>query len=151
MTLNMTRGRPLSLLLRYALPLMLSALLQQCYTLADGIIVGRLLGADAFAAVGSAGQLHSFPMSMLFGLSIGFGVPLSQRFGAGDQHGYRRYLGNAAVLALIAGLLLTTVGVILTPQLLDLVQTPPELAGHTLQYLRTLWLGLTVTALLWNS
>ncbi len=151
MTLNMTRGRPLSLLLRYALPLMLSALLQQCYALADGIIVGRLLGADAFAAVGSAGQLHSFPMSMLFGLSIGFGVPISQRFGAGDQPGYRRHLGNAAMLALFTGLLLTAVGVILTPHLLDLVQTPPELAGHTLQYLRALWLGLSVTALLCNS
>ena len=148
MTLDMTRGKPLPLLIRYALPLMLSALLQQCYTLADGIIVGRLLGEASFAAVGSAGQLHSFPVSMLFGLSIGFGVPLAQRFGAGDRPGFRRHLGSAAVLALIAGLLLTLVGTLCLPQLLAHVRTPPELTGHTTPYLRMLWLGLTVTAVL---
>ena len=79
MTLDMTRGKPVRLLIQFALPLMLSSLLQQFYTMFDSMIVGRLLGTEAFAAIGSASYLHWFPLSMLLGATHGFGVALSQR------------------------------------------------------------------------
>ena len=75
MTLDMTRGKPLGLIMRFAFPLMLSSLLQQLYTLCDSFIVGRLLGTVAFAATGSASYLNWFPLGMLMGAIRGFGVP----------------------------------------------------------------------------
>ena len=96
MTLDMTRGKPARLMMRFALPLMLSSLLQQFYTMFDSVIVGRLLGTEAFAAIGSASYLHWFPLSMLLGATHGFGVALSQRFGAKDTDGFRRFLSRQA-------------------------------------------------------
>ena len=80
--MDMTRGRPLLLLVRFGLPLMLSSILQQLYSLCDSMVVGRLIGVEAFAAVGAASFLNWLPLSMLLGLSQGFAVVLSQRFGA---------------------------------------------------------------------
>ena len=82
MTLNMTQGKPFVLLMKFAIPLMLSSLLQQLYTMCDSVIVGRLLGTFAFTATGSASYLNWFPTGMLLGAINGFGVTLSQRFGA---------------------------------------------------------------------
>lgn len=64
---DMTRGKPAGLLLRFALPLMLSCLLQQLYTLCDSVILGRVLGESAFAAVGAAAFLHGIPLNILLG------------------------------------------------------------------------------------
>lgn len=146
MKLDMTRGKPMRLLLLFALPLMLSSLLQQFYTLCDSMIVGRLLGTEAFAATGSASYLHWFALSMLLGLTGGFGVALSQRFGAKDEEGFRRFFANAAALALGVGLLLTAVGVGMLKPLLRMINTPAELFDYTYRYMSTLWSGLIVTA-----
>ena len=146
--IDMTRGKLLPKLARYALPLMLSALLQQCYTVADGLIIGRLLGPDAFAAVGSAAQLNVFPLNMLLGLSIGFGVPLAQRFGAEDGEGYLRCFGQSMVLMMTAGLLLMLSGVCCAGPLLAALNTPAELYGFAQRYLLALWCGLPACALL---
>ena len=84
MSLHMTRGKPMNLILRFAVPLMLSALIQQLYTLCDGIIIGRFLNTDAFTAVASASNVNWFPQTILLGAPVGFGVSLAQNFGA--QH-----------------------------------------------------------------
>lgn len=99
MTFDMTRGSPGKLLLRFALPLILSSIVQQLYTLCDSVIVGRLLGENAFAAVGAAAFLHGIPLSILLGGTQGFGVALGQRFGAKDEEGLTRFF-SAAVLTL---------------------------------------------------
>ena len=148
MTLDMTRGKPARLMMRFALPLMLSSLLQQFYTMFDSMIVGRLLGTEAFAAIGSASYLHWFPLSMLLGATNGFGVALSQRFGAKDKDGFRRFLANALGLTMLVGLVFTLTGVGLLRGLLGLIGTPPELTEYTFRYMRVLWLGLLATAIL---
>jgi len=148
MTLDMTHGKPVRLLIQFALPLMLSSLLQQFYTMFDSVIVGRLLGTEAFAAIGSASYLHWFPLSMLLGATHGFGVALSQRFGAKDTDGFRRFLACAVGLTLLIGLLFTAAGVGLLRGLLELINTPPELLELTFHYMRALWLGLLATAIL---
>ena len=77
MTLDMTRGRPMALLLRFAVPMMLSSLLQQMYTLCDSFIIGRLLGTDAFTSTASAVNVNWFPLHITMGATTGFGVALA--------------------------------------------------------------------------
>ncbi|MEG2604484.1 MAG: MATE family efflux transporter, partial [Clostridia bacterium] len=145
MTLDMTKGRPTRLLLRFALPLMLSFMLQQLYTMCDSMIVGQLLGSEAFAAIGSSAYLNWFPLSMLIGLTQGFGVVLGQRFGAKDHEGFRRAFAMSTLLALAVSLLQTGVGVGLLYPFLHMLKTPTELMEHTAAYLRVLWLGLALS------
>lgn len=95
---DMTRGKPAGLLLRFALPLMLSCLLQQLYTLCDSVILGRVLGESAFAAVGAAAFLHGIPLNILLGCTQGFGVALGQRFGAKDRVGLARFFCRRAAV-----------------------------------------------------
>ena len=148
MTLNMTQGRPASLLLRFALPLMLSSLLQQLYTMCDSVIVGRLLGTLAFTATGSASYLNWFPTGMLLGAINGFGVTLSQRFGARKYQEFRNFFGNAMLLGLSLGLLICVLGSTFAEALLSALNTPPELLGIAARYIRVLWMGFVITALL---
>lgn len=148
MTLNMTQGRPASLLLRFALPLMLSSLLQQLYTMCDSVIVGRLLGTLAFTATGSASYLNWFPTGTLLGAINGFGVTLSQRFGARKYQEFRHFFGNAMLLGLSLGLLICVLGSTFAEALLSALNTPPELLGIAARYIRVLWMGFVITALL---
>ena len=148
MSLNMTRGKPFSLLLKFALPLMLSYLLQQLYTLCDSVIVGRLLGTVAFTATGSAGYLNWFPLGMMLGAINGFGVTLSQRFGARKQEEFRNFFGCAITISLLLGLIFTVVGAFSVDGLLALLKTPVELMDHASRYLRVLWVGFCITVLM---
>lgn len=148
MTLDMTRGKPLGCMLRFALPLVISSLLQQMYTLCDSVIVGRLLGTLAFTATGSAAYLNWFLLSMVTGATHGFGVPLSQRFGAKQEEAFRRFLGCALVLSLIIGIVFSLGGVLLIEELLAMIHTPVELMALTARYTRVLWAGFWITALM---
>ena len=141
MTLDMTRGRPFGLLLRFALPLMLSALLQQLYTLCDSMIIGQLLGTEAFAAIGSVSYLHWFPLSMIMGCTLGFGVALSQRFGAKDAPGFRTHFAAGMLLTAFVGATLTVFCGSCVMPLLKMINTPGELLEYSAAYLRVLWLG----------
>ncbi len=145
---DMTRGRPAGLLLRFALPLMLSCLLQQLYTLCDSVILGRVLGESAFAAVGAAAFLHGIPLNILLGCTQGFGVALGQRFGAKDKVGLARFFSAAGILCLIFSLALSLLGLCFLTPLLNLMKTPGELLLDSSRYLRVLWIGLPVTAVM---
>ena len=148
MTLDMTRGTPWKRMLRFALLLMLSALLQQLYTMCDSMIVGRLLGTEAFAAIGSASNLNWFPLSMISGATIGFGVALAQRFGSKDDEGLRCHFASSIVLSMLLGFILTVIGSLNVKPFLHLLRTPAELMPYANRYLRVLWAGLFVTAAL---
>ena len=86
MTKDMTQGSPLKLLLAFAVPLMLGSLFQQFYNLADTIIVGRFVGVEALAAVGSVGGLNYLVLGFVNGIACGFSIPISWTFGARDHH-----------------------------------------------------------------
>lgn len=147
-TLNMTSGKPSALLLRFALPMMLSMLLQQCYNLCDSLLVGRFLGSVALTAVGSAGGLSWIPQNLVCCAIYAYGVALSQRFGAKDGEGFRRYFAGSIVLAVFWGLLVTVIGILFAKTFLVLMNTPVELVDLTAVYLRTLWMGFLVTAVM---
>lgn len=148
MTLDMTRGKPSRLLLKFAFPLMLSMLLQQCYSLCDTLIVGRFLGAVALTATGAAGGLSWFPQNLVCCAIYAYGVALSHRFGAKDMEGFRSHLAGAAVLAVIIGTAVTLVGTVYAEDLLLLLDTPVELLPQATEYLRILWIGFLVTTVM---
>ena len=148
MELDMTRGKPVRLLLRFAVPLMALSLLQQVYTLCDSFIVGRLLGTDAFTATASASNLNWFPLNMLLGAIHGFGVPMAQSFGSGKKEDFRSIFAGAVSLSLLLGVLFSVAGVIWAEDLLQLLHTPEQLMDHAVRYIRVLWLGFAVTAVM---
>lgn len=148
MTVNMTEGKPLRLLLRFALPMMFSAMLQQMYTLCDSFLVGRLLGTDAFTAATSASNLNWFPLHMLLGAVTGFGITLSHSFGSGNREEFRRFFAGILVLGLLLGSIFSIGGLLLAEELFQLLHTPEQLLAQAIQYVRVLWMGFAVTALL---
>lgn len=148
MTLDMTSGKPARLLLKFAFPLMLSQLLQQCYSLCDTLIVGRFLGAVALTATGSAGALSWFPQNLVCCAIYAYGVALSHRFGAKDPDGFQRCFAGSAVLTVTLGVIVTLVGSLFAEGFLVLLDTPAELLPQATTYLRILWIGFLVTALM---
>lgn len=135
MSFDMTRGKPAGLMVRFALPLILSAIVQQLYTLCDSVIVGRLLGENAFASVGGAAFLHGIPLSILLGGTQGFGVAIGQRFGAKDGAGLTRFFSAAGVLTLSVSLALSGLGLGFLKPLLALMKTPDQLVSNSALYL----------------
>lgn len=148
MTLDMTEGKPGRLLMKFALPLMLSQLLQQCYSLCDTLIVGRFLGAVALTATGSAGALSWFPQNLVCCAIYAYGVALSHRFGAKDMEEFRKFFAGGIVLTCFLGAVITVVGTVFAETFLMLLDTPMELLPQAATYLRILWLGFWVTALM---
>ena len=102
MNQDLTKGPVMRSMLRFAVPMILGNLLQQCYNIADTLIVGKFLGANALAAVGSSFTLMTFLTSILLGLCMGSGTVFSIRFGRKDEKGLRE--GVYASFVLIAGL-----------------------------------------------
>ena len=141
-TMDMTKGRIAPQLIRFGVPLMLSSVLQLLYSLCDSLVVGRLIGVEAFAAVGAASLLSWLPMSMLLGMSHGFGVTMSQLFGAGDDAGLRWAAGLSAGMGLLLAMLMSGVGIVFLPQMLATMRTPAEILEPETQYLRVIFLGL---------
>ena len=100
MTKDMTQGSPLKLILAFAVPLMLGSLFQQFYNLADTIIVGRFVGVEALAAVGSVGGLNYLVLGFVNGIACGFSIPISWTCGAKDYSQMRRYTANTVWLSI---------------------------------------------------
>jgi len=107
MTGNMTRGPLTRQILLYALPICFGSVFQQFYNLADTVIVGRILGVNALAGVGSTTGLTFLAYSLCNGLSNGFSVSVSQRFGAGDREGMKVRFGNGILLSAVVAIILT--------------------------------------------
>ena len=137
----MTEGSIWRQILLFSIPLILGNLLQQLYNTVDSIVVGRFLGSNALAAVGSGSQLIFFIISFSMGASIGAGVLVSQTFGAEDQEGIHRTVHNAVALGAIAGVIITAAGVCLARPLLRLLGTPEEVFGQAVLYLQVYFGG----------
>ena len=114
-TLDMTKGSAWKLIVQFAVPVFLSQVFQQLYNTADALIVGRFLGDEALAAVSASGPLIFLLISFFTGLSMGAGVTISRYFGAGDYDRVSRAIHTDVMLGLISGVILTVVGVWLTP------------------------------------
>ena len=144
---SLTRGPITPTLLRFALPMMLGNLLQQLYNIADTLIVGRYVGADALAAVGSAYTLMTFLTSILLGLSMGSGVAVSLSFGRGDTSRMRREIFLSFLLVGGTALVLNLAVYLLLDPILWLLQVPGQVRGLMATYLLVIFAGIGGTFL----
>ena len=144
---DLTQGPVMKTMLRFAVPMILGNLLQQCYNVADTLIVGRFLGADALAAVGSAFTLMTFLTSVLLGLCMGSGAVFSIRFGQRDTEGLKE--GMCTSFFLIAGitLVLNVLAFIGLDWLLVFLQVPQQIQGLMRSYLIVIFCGIFATFL----
>jgi putative MATE family efflux protein len=149
MAKNLTRGTPARLILGFALPLLIGNLFQQLYLLADTVILGRILGVHALAAVGSTGSIMFFLIGFIQSMTAGFSIITAQHFGACRKADVRRSFCVTITLSLAAGLILTTTGVALAGPILHLLETPPEIIDDAYSYISVIYAGL-LSAVLFN-
>ena len=131
----------------YAVPMILGNLLQQCYNIADTLIVGKFLGADALAAVGSSFTLMTFLTSILLGLCMGSGAVFSIRFGRQDAEGLRECIRTSFVLIAGMTLLLNILAFLTLNKFRVLLQVPDEVWGLMREYLAVIFAGIAATFL----
>ncbi len=141
-TLNMTRGKPLGLLFRFALPLMFGNIFQQLYTVVDTAIVGQGVGMDALAALGGVDWLNWMMLGLIQGFTQGFSVRIAQKFGEGDQTGMQAFMGQSAVLATLLALVCVILGQLCLPLFIRLLRIPEDLAPIATGYTRIIIAGL---------
>lgn len=144
---NLTKGPVMGSMLRFALPMILGNLLQQCYNVADTLIVGQFIGPDALAAVGSSFTLMTFLTSILLGLCMGSGAVFSIRCGQGDEKGLKE--GICASFLMIASLtvVLNTLAFVFIDTILTFLKVPDEIWGLMRDYLVVIFYGIAATFL----
>ncbi len=145
MTKDMTEGKPLSLILKFTVPLILGNLFQQFYSMVDTIIVGRFLGKEALAGVGSTGSVNYLIIGFCLGLCSGFAIPVAQRFGAKNIPDLRRFVGNILWLAAAVSLVLTVLTVALCRPILELMSTPRDIFENAYGYIVIIFAGIPAT------
>ncbi len=143
---DMTIGSPLKHILTFALPLLVGNLFQQLYNMVDSIVVGNYVGANALAAVGSCGSMNFLFFSLSSGLGIGIGVIVSQYFGAKDEENVRATIANSIYVLGVAAIVVSILGVILSPYILRLLSTPDAIIGDATVYMRTTCSGIIAIA-----
>lgn len=144
-TRNMTEGSLFTQIIGFAIPVCLGLLFQQLYNLADTMIVGRMLGVDALAGVGSTTGLTFLAFSVATSLGNGLAVSVSQRFGAGDEAGVKSCFGNAVTLSLMIASALTVAAVMIIDPVLTVTETPAEIYGYAHDYVLVIFAGLICT------
>ncbi len=144
---DMLTGSPLRSVLRFALPIMASSMLQYNYSLVDNIIVGRYVSSQALAAVGSVGPIGAFIVGAALGLTSGFSIPVAHAFGEKNKAKLSHYAGNSICLAFVIGLVLIIASHALSFPLLKLIGTPDEIIGLSSAYVNILYYGIPLQML----
>lgn len=147
MTNDMTQGSPLKIFIFFSIPLLIGNIFQQLYSMVDTIIVGRFVGVDALAAVGSTGSMFFLVNGMILGLTSGFGVLVSQKFGAKDEAGVKKAVASNITLTLISTFLMTVIALIVKNPLLRMMNTPENIFDNANTYITIIFAGLITQAL----
>lgn len=145
--LNMTKGSPVRLLLRFSLPLFLGNLLQQIYNLADMSIAGNLLGDRALSQIGATAALYSLITNAAFGLNNGLALTVSRYFGAADKQKIKQCVCWMVLLSGISAVIMTAGFLVFQPALLAVLQVPEELMMGASGYLTIILAGIPLTML----
>ena len=146
-TREMTSGSPLKLILSFAVPLLLGMLFQQFYSMVDTIIVGKSLGVDQLAGVGSTGAINFMIIGFCNGVCSGFAIPIAQSFGAKDYKRLRKFVANAAWLSIAFAAVMTVVVCVLCRQILSWMDTPENIFEYAYSYIFIIFLGIPATYL----
>ena len=138
----MTVGTPWKIILNFTIPIVIGNIFQQFYSMVDTVIVGKFVGTKALAAVGSTGTIGFLILGFLMGLTAGFTVLTSQRFGAGDMPGMRKTVGSAAVLSVIVSVVMTVISMAFMKPLLILMNTPEDIFQDAYKYIMIICAGI---------
>lgn len=138
---DMTLGRPWEKILLFTIPMLLGNIAQQLYNTVDSVVVGKYVGDNALAAVGSAGPIVNLLIVLFVGISMGASITVSQYFGARDREALSHTIGNCIVLTIIASVLVTIVGVVIARPMLVLLKTPDSILDWCTSYLHTMFMG----------
>lgn len=149
MTKDLTTGKPLKLIISFAFPLLLGFLFQQFYSLVDTLIVGRVLGTEALAAVGDTSSINFLIIGFCMGVCNGFSIPVAHKFGAGDYSGVRRCVANCIYLGIGFAIVLTFLTTLLCRNILELMNTPANIIDASYSYIVIIFLGIP-TVFLYN-
>lgn len=141
---DMTQGFPLSLIVSFALPLMVGNIFQQLYTVVDTMVVGKALGVDALAALGATDWLYWMVLGMVQGVTQGFGIQMAREFGAKQFESLRSVVGSATTLSAICGILFLIIGQAVGRPILEIMNTPDDIMDWSLLYLRIMFLGIPI-------
>ena len=142
--MDMVNGPIFSQVVRYALPLMLSGILQLLYNAADVVVVGRFAGPTALAAVSSTGSLTALIVNVFMGLSVGTSVVVAQNYGANRFRDVSEAVHTAVAISLLAGVVVAVFGVLAAKPLLQLMKNPPDVIDQSALYMRIYFLGMPV-------
>lgn len=142
MTKDMTQGSPMKLILGFSIPILFGNLFQQFYSLVDTVIVGRTLGVNSLAAVGSTGSITFLTIGFCMGACSGFAIPLAHRFGAKDFTGLRKYAANCVWLCIFFSVLMTVLTVFLCHDILVWMKTPADILEEAYRYLIIIFWGI---------
>ena len=145
--IDMTNGPLLGKIVRFAIPLALSGILQLLFNAADIIVAGRFAGSQALAAVGSTSALINLIVNLFIGLSIGVNVLVARYYGAGQRKDLHETVHTAVLISVLSGLVLIVVGVALSKPLLQLMGTPSDVIDQAVLYMRIYFVGMPVMML----
>lgn len=143
--MDMCSGSILKKLLLFTIPLIFSSILQLLFNAADIVVVGKFAGETALAAVSSTGSLINLITNIFIGMSVGTNVVVARNYAAEDHKAVRETVHTAILLSIISGIFLTVIGVFLAPFLLNYMDVPDNVIGHSALYLRIYFLGITAT------
>ena len=141
-TMNMTEGNSLKLLTVFSIPMLIGNLFQQAYNLADSMIVGKFLGANALAAVGATGAVTFLFFSVCNGISSGGGIVTARYFGAGEDTNVRKSIANSAYIMFSVSILTGLIAFLLTPAVLSFMGTPQNILPDSITYMRMSCIGV---------
>ena len=146
---ELTRGNPFKIILAFALPIIAGNLFQQMYNMVDSIIVGRAIGVEAFASLGSTSYVSNLLIGFMSGLTNGFSIVTARHFGAGDREKVRRSVAGTIILGLSVSAIFTVLSMFLLKHFLRLLDTPDEIFDMAYGYIRIILMFMT-TAMLYN-
>ena len=138
---DMTVGAPWQRIAEFAVPMLLGNIAQQLYNTVDSIVVGKYVGDNALAAVGSSSPILNLLLALFVGISTGAGIIISQRFGAKDREGLSLAIGNCISLAAIASLIILVIGPMISRPMLELLDTPASIIDWCTDYLNIFFIG----------
>ncbi|MCI7767262.1 MAG: MATE family efflux transporter [Oscillospiraceae bacterium] len=146
---ELTSGKPAKMILTFAVPIALGALFQQLYSMIDTVIVGRTIGVEAIAALGSTSYISNLIIGFMSGLTNGFAIVTARHFGAGDEVKMRRSVAGTIILGLAVSAVFTVLSMIFLRPFLRILNTPEEIFETSYSYISIILLFMT-SAMLYN-
>ena len=144
---DLTTGSPMRLVLSFMLPLLFGMVFQQFYNMVDTVVVGKFLGVQALAGVGSTGSINFLVLGLCNGICAGFAIPVAQKFGQRDFDGLRKFVGNMIWLSIFFAVVITFATTLWCRSFLEWMNTPEDTFQYAYDYIFLIFLGIPATML----